>query len=101
QGNPQYGNGDLEIHGDEATILQFSETQDDVEIMPLRIISVGEETGRGSFLCLAADRSGKALILTVDNTLTTSDRLSAGSMIECVPSRIFGNSVVLSKDDSY
>jgi replication factor A1 len=101
QGNPQYGNGDFEIHGDEGTILQFSEAQDDIEVMPLRIVSVGEETGRGSFLCLAADRAGSALVLTVDNSLATSDQLSASAMIECVPSRIFGNSVVLSKDDSY
>jgi replication factor A1 len=101
QGNPQYGNGDFEIHGDEGTILQFSDVQEDVEVMPLRIISVGEETGRGSFLCLAADRAGRALVLTVDNSLASSDQLGAGSMIECVPSRIFGNSVVLSKDDSY
>jgi ssDNA-binding replication factor A large subunit len=101
QGNPQYGNGDFEIHGDEGTILQFSETQEDVDVMPLRIVSVGEETGRGSFLCLAADRAGRALVLTVDNSLASADQLNAGSMIECVPSRIFGNSVVLSKDDSY
>jgi replication factor A1 len=101
QGNPQYGNGDFEIHGDEGTILQFSETQEDVEVMPLRIVSVGEETGRGSFLCLAADRAGRALVLTVDNSLASSDQLDAGAMIECVPSRIFGNSVVLSRDDSY
>jgi replication factor A1 len=101
QGNPQYGNGDFEIHGDEGTILQFSDVQEEVEVMPLRIISVGEETGRGSFLCLAADRAGRALVLTVDNSLASSDQLGAGSMIECVPSRIFGNSVVLSKDDSY
>ncbi|HEY3094405.1 MAG TPA: hypothetical protein VGJ42_01475 [Nitrososphaera sp.] len=100
-GNPQYGNGDFEIHGDEGTILQFSEIQEDVELMPLRIIAVGEETGRGSFLCLAADRAGRALVLTVDNSLTSSDQLNAGAMIECVPSRIFGSSMVLSKDDSY
>jgi len=100
-GNPQYGNGDFEIHGDEATMLQFSETNEDVEVMPLRIVSIGEETGRGSFLCLAADRAGRALVLTVDNSLASSDQLSVGAMIECVPSRIFGNSVVLSKDDSY
>jgi len=101
QGNPQYGNGDFEIHGDEGTILQFSDVQEDVEVMPLRIVSVGEETGRGSFLCLASDRAGRTFVLTVDNSLASSDQLDSGTMIECVPSRIFGNSVVLSKDDSY
>jgi len=81
--------------------LQFSDSQEDIEVMPLRIVSVGEETGRGSFLCLAADRAGRALVLTVDNSLASSDQLNAGAMIECVPSRIFGSSIVLSKDDSY
>jgi len=101
QGNPQYGNGDLEIHGDEGTIMHFSNSQEDVEVMPLRIISVGEETGKGSFLSLAADRAGRALVLTIDNSHASSDQLIAGAMIECVPSRIFGSSIVLSKDDSY
>jgi replication factor A1 len=101
QGNPQYGNGDFEIHGDEGTILQFPDSQEDVEVMPLRVVSVGEETSRGSFLCLAVDRAGRPLTLTVDNSLASSDQLNSGSMIECVPSRIFGNSVVLSKDESY
>ena len=101
QGNPQFGNGDFELHGDEGTILEFSGSQEDVDVMPLRIISVGEETGRGSFVCLAADRAGRALSLTVDNSLATATQLEPGSMVECIPSRIFGNSVTLSKEDSY
>jgi ssDNA-binding replication factor A large subunit len=101
QGNPQYGSGDFEIHGDEGTMLQFSSSQEDVEVMPLRVISIGEETGRGSFMCLAVDRAGSPLILTIDNSLVGSKQLNEGAMIECVPSRIFGNSVTLSKDDSY
>jgi ssDNA-binding replication factor A large subunit len=101
QGNPQYGSSDLEIHGDEGTILEFSGSQEDVEVMPLRVISIGEETGRGSFICLAIDRGGNPLILTIDNSLVSSNQLNEGAMIECVPSRILGNSVMLSKDDSY
>lgn len=101
QGNPQYGSGDFEIHGDEGTILKFSEAMHDIEVMPLRIISVGEATGRGSFVCLAADRAGRALVLTIDNSLASSGQLASGAMIECVPSRIFGNAVTLSKEDSY
>lgn len=100
-GNPQYGNGDLEIHGDEGTLLQFSGSEDEIEVMPLRIVSVGEETGKGSFVCLAADRGGRTLVLTVDKSLASPDQLSQGSMIECVPSRVFGNFVTLSKDESY
>jgi replication factor A1 len=101
QGNPQFGNGDFELHGDEGTMLEFSGANEDVDVMPLRIISVGEETGRGSFLCLAADRAARTLVLTIENGVATQSQLSAGAMIECVPSRIFGNSVTLSKEDSY
>lgn len=101
QGNPQFGNGDFELHGDEGTILEFSGSQEDVDVMPLRIISVGEETGRGSFVALAVDRAGRPLTLTIDNSLASANTLSPGSMVECVPSRIFGNSVTLSKEDSY
>jgi replication factor A1 len=101
EGNPQYGNGDFEIHGDEGTIIQFSGTEEEVEVMALRVISVGEETGRGSFVCLAVDRAGRPLVLTIDNSLASPDRLGSGTVIECVPSRMFGNSVRLSKDESY
>lgn len=101
QGNPQYSSGDFEIHGDEGTILHFSTSQEDVEVMPLRVISIGEETGRGSFMCLAVDRAGSSLILTIDNSLISSKELNEGATIECVPSRILGNSITLSKDDSY
>jgi ssDNA-binding replication factor A large subunit len=101
QGNPQFGNGDFELHGDEGTILEFSGSQEDVDVMPFRIISVGEETGRGSFVALAADRAGRTLTLTIDNSLASASQLEPGAMVECVPSRIFGNSVTLSKEDSY
>lgn len=101
QGNPQYGNGDLEIHGDEGTILQFSGAQEDVEVMPLRIVSVGGETGRGSTVCLAADRSGKPMTVTIDKSVLDVNELHAGSMIECVPSRIFGSSIILGSEDAY
>ncbi|WP_337862561.1 hypothetical protein [Nitrososphaera sp.] len=101
QGNPQFGNGDFELHGDEGTILEFSGSQQDVDVMPLRIISVGEETGRGSFLCLAADRAARALSLTIDNSVATPGQLEPGAMIECVPSRVFGNSITLAREDSY
>lgn len=101
QGNPQYGSSDFEIHGDEGTIMQFSSSQEDIEVMPLRVISIGEETGRGSTMCLAVDRAGHPLILTIDNSLISSDQLNEGMIIECVPSRIFGNLITLSKDDSY
>lgn len=99
-GNLQYGNGDLEIHGDEGTVLQFPGSQTEVEVMPLRVISIGRETGKGNITCLAVDRSSKFLSVVIDSVLVTNE-ITPDTMIECVPSRIFGNSITLSREDSY
>jgi ssDNA-binding replication factor A large subunit len=99
-GNLQYGNGDLEIHGDEGTVLQFPGAQTEVEVMPLRVISIGRETGKGNITCLAVDRSSKFLSVVIDSMLITNE-ITSDTMIECVPSRIFGNSITLSREDSY
>jgi hypothetical protein len=44
--SPQFGNGDLEIHGDEGTLLEFREPQTEIEVMQLRLISIGKESTR-------------------------------------------------------
>ena len=100
QSNPQYGTGDFEIHGDEGTSLEFFGAQEEIEVMPLRILSIGRESGRGNVNCLAIGKGGKFLSLTVDSTLMNED-ITPEVMIECVPSRIFGTSITLSKDESY
>jgi ssDNA-binding replication factor A large subunit len=100
QGNPQYGNSDFEIHGDEGTVMEFSGNQLEVEVMSLRIISVGRETKKRTISCLAVDRSRKFFILSIDNRLMTSE-MRQDVVVECIPSRIFGNSLILSTDDSY
>ncbi|MGC1927472.1 MAG: hypothetical protein WA667_00735 [Candidatus Nitrosopolaris sp.] len=100
QGNPQYGSGDFEIHGDEGTAFEFFGTKTDIEIKTLKVVSFGVETGKGNVASLAVDKSGKFVHLTIDSALLSSP-LNYDSMIECVPSRIFGNSMILYKDDSY
>ncbi len=100
QSNPQYGTGDFEIHGDEGTSLEFFGAQEEIEVMPLRILSIGRESGRGNVNCLAIGQGGKFVSLTVDSTLMNED-ITPEVMIECVPSRIFGTSITLSKDESY
>jgi ssDNA-binding replication factor A large subunit len=80
--------------------LEFSGNQLEVEVMPLRIISVGGETKRGTISCLAVDRSHKYFTLNIDGSLMTSE-ISQDTVVECIPSRIFGSSIVLSADDSY
>ena len=100
EGNPQYGNSDFEIHGDEGTAMEFSGNQLELEAMPLRIISVGRKTSKGTISCLAVDRLRKYFILNIDSNLLTSE-IRQNSTVECIPSRIFGNSIILSAEDSY
>jgi replication factor A1 len=100
QGNPQYGNSDFEIHGDEGTTMEFSGNQLELEAMPLRIISVGRKTSKGKISCLAVDKLRKYFILNIDSNLLTSE-IRQNSTVECIPSRIFGNSIILSAEDSY
>ena len=100
EGNPQYGSGDLEIHGDEGTAFEFFGTKTDIEIKTLKVVSAGGESGKGNVAALAMDKSGKFVHLTIDSALLSSP-LNSDSTIECVPSRIFGNSMILNKDDSY
>ena len=100
QGNPQYSSGDLEIHGDEGTILEFSGAKMDIDIKSLRVLSSGSETGRGNTAFLAVDSTGNFVRLAIDSALI-NEPLHPDTMIECVPSRIFGNSFILNKEDSY
>jgi ssDNA-binding replication factor A large subunit len=100
QGNPQYGSGDYEIHGDEGTVFEFFGSKTDIEMKTLRVVSCVGEPNTGNVSSLVIDKSGKFLHLTIDTSLLSSP-LDHDSMIECVPSRIFGNSMTLNKDDSY
>jgi ssDNA-binding replication factor A large subunit len=100
QGNPQYGSGDLEIHGDEGTVLELSDHQSEIEPMLLRVISIGKETEKGNLNCLAVDHEGRCLSIVIDHTIL-SNKLKPDAMIECMPSRILGTSIIVSKDDSY
>ncbi|HKG31030.1 MAG TPA: hypothetical protein VKA91_07135, partial [Nitrososphaeraceae archaeon] len=99
QANPQYGKGDFEIHGDEGTSLEFFGSQEEVEAIPLRILSIGRESGRGNVNCLAINKEGKFVTLIVDSILM-NEEITSEAIIECVPSRIFGSSITLSKDES-
>ncbi len=99
QANPQYGSGDLEIHGDEGTVLEFFGAKMDVDIKILRVLSSGGET-KGNTAFLAVDNTGKYLRLSIDSSLLNGP-LDPDTMIECVPSRIFGDSIFLNRDDSY
>ncbi len=99
-GNPQYGNGDFEIHGDEGTVLSAPEEQTDIETMTLRLVSIGSNTAGDRLISLGLLGDGKLVSVIIDKTLLPNN-MTSGSIIECVPSRIFGTEITLTLNDSY
>ena len=88
------GNQGLEIHGNDATIVEI-EGEKEVEPVIARVLSM-----------LTTD-NGKKMILAVDNKknlynisdLTNSTSICVeGDVIECMPSKIYGNSITLDEN---
>jgi ssDNA-binding replication factor A large subunit len=97
EGNPQYGNGDFEIHGDEGTAIELKESPQDYEVHSIRIISDGRpENERVNYIGI--DKNKNLVYVTLEGL--KSDKVTSNSVIDCIPSRIFGNMVFL-KEDSY
>jgi len=99
QGNVQYGNGDFEIHGDEGTVLESTSAQEDNKVTTVRILSNGRADNLGRINYFSIDKNKNLYSVTIDEKLN-SPSISIDSVIEGVPSRIFGNSLIFSQDDS-
>lgn len=96
ESNLQYGNGDYEIHGDEGTIIELKEKPQEYEVHSIRIITDGRtENGTVNYVGVNKD---KKLVYVILQGL--SDKVTPNSIMDCIPSRIFGNMVFL-KEDSY
>jgi len=97
EGNPQYGNGDFEIHGDEGTVIELRESPQDYEVHSIRIISDGRPENE-SVNYIGIDKNKNLVYVTLEGL--KSEKVTSNSVIDCIPSRIFGNMVFL-KEDSY
>jgi replication factor A1 len=89
--NIKNGNQGMEIHGNDSTIIQI-EGGKEAEPVIARILSI------------ASTESGKNMILGVDNNKNiynitdysnSTSICNEGDVIECMPSKIYGNSVTL------
>ena len=88
------GNLGLEIHGNDATVVEI-EGNKDVGPVIIRIISV-DDTGSGEKIVLGIGKSKNLFRIT-----DVSDQLVSftnGSVIECMPSKVFGNTIRLDQD---
>ena len=100
QGNAQYGNSEYEIHGDEGTSLDLSNSGTEPDVLTLKMISIGMDLGTGYLECLALQKDGMIITLKIDSRLFKAS-INPGTIIQCVPSSILGNQITLSSDDSY
>ena len=99
-GNPNFSNGDLEIHGDEGTEFEFVEQIDPVESYILRIISARLDPTERKTHCMAIDKDSKSYLLLIDTKLFDV-QIETDDIIECYPSRVLGNTIEITDQDSY
>ena len=88
------GNQGLEIHGNDATIIEI-EGGKEAEPVITRILSISQ-TENGKNMILGVD-SQKNLYNISDFSDSTSI-CSEGDVIECMPSKVYGNSITLDEN---
>jgi replication factor A1 len=88
--------GDIELHGDEGSKIELEEDKEEPDIMQLRIVSVVAKDNNA--LALAIDKEGNPSLLSISNTSLSTDDIKSNMLIECIPSRIYGNTIILDED---
>jgi replication factor A1 len=98
-GNIQYGNGDFEIHGDEGSLIEVIGSENEYELLILRLMSSPKMQSDGKISVVAVDNQRNLIFVSADRIPNFEDA-KINSVLECIPTRLFGNKVVL-RDDSY
>ena len=88
------GNQGMELHGNETTIIQI-EGENEVKPVITRILSISEN-GTGKKMILGVDSNRNLLKIT--DVAEKSKLFKEGEVIESMPSKAFGNSIVLDDD---
>jgi ssDNA-binding replication factor A large subunit len=99
-GNPNYGNGDLEIHGDEGTIIELLDHYQTVDSYILRIISFNQDNKENKIHCIAMDENEKFYYLNINKDLFDIE-VNENDILECFPTRVLGNTIEISSQDAY
>ena len=84
----------LEIHGNDATLIDI---EGDTEIQPtiVRLLAI-EKDQTGNITGLAIDKSKKLVRIT--DAANTIDSFAKDDILECMPSKIFGNTIQIDQD---
>jgi len=84
----------LEIHGDEGTVVEM-EGASEIQPIIMRILSV-TKSDSGNTLILGTTQDKK--LVSVTDTISLTKDLALGDVIECMPSKSYGNSITLGSD---
>ena len=88
------GNRGLEIHGNDATILEI-EGKTEIEPIIVRLLSVAKSDS-GLTTALGIDKAKKLIQIT--DVSGAVDSFEPNSILECMPSKIFGNIIKIDQD---
>jgi replication factor A1 len=99
-GNPNYGNGDIEIHGDEGTTIEFIDNEKAVDSYFLRVIAFNKDNNEDKINCIAVDENEKYYSLNINKNLFDIE-INQDDILECFPTRVLGNTIEISSQDSY
>jgi ssDNA-binding replication factor A large subunit len=84
----------LELHGDEGTVVEIEGTTD-IQPIIMRVLSL-TKSDSGNTLILGTTQDKK--LVSITDTISLTKDLTAGDVIECMPSKVYGNSVTLDSD---
>ena len=84
----------LELHGDEGTVVEI-EGATDIQPTVLRILST-TKSDSGNTLILGVTKDRK--LVSIADTAQITKELAVGDVIECMPSKVYGNSITLEGD---
>jgi len=88
------GNQGLEIHGNEATLIEI-EGGKEAEPAIVRIATIRRNDG-GKTLAVGID--SKKNMIYISDYSRMLDSISIGDVIECMPSKVFGSSITINQD---
>ena len=85
--------GSVEIHGNEDTAIQMEGGQEPMHII-VRVLSYGRDTSN-NIVILGVDRNKN--LLTLYDTSRQTEQFKRGDIMECMPSKSFGNSITITE----
>jgi replication factor A1 len=99
-GNPNFGNGDMEIHGDEGTTIELVNDKTSDENFLLRIVSKRVDISGNFSIYLTINSESNPFVLKINNEIFDLE-IDIDDIIECYPSRVLGNTVEVMDQNSF